>query len=449
MLKEFRKRLAASAREAIEMPLYSVGISAYRMGVKAAAIRNRKAKLLDKGQSQIWNTLKEKITPGQRYVWIHAASLGEFEQGRPIIEALKKSNPELKIVLTFFSPSGYEVRKNYPLADCICYLPFDTPRRVKKFIDIVNPEMAIFVKYEFWRNYLHELSHRGIPTYLVSAVFRPEQPFFKKRSAWYAQWLRWYTRIFVQDSRSRNLLEGIGIDNAIVAGDTRFDRVYDIMNARKDIPQLNAFAGKKGEPGRAPFVMMFGSSWPEDEAVYGQWLRDNPQVKAVIAPHEFNAARLEKLKQIVPGETVLMSELEENGELKQDAAIGNIRNVNDARVLVIDCFGLLSSAYAYADAAYVGGGFGVSIHNINEAAVYGIPVIFGPENHKFIEAQELKTLGGGIEVDGKSSFEHIASRLLHDPAELKKRGKWAGEYIQEKTGATSKILSSILKPSER
>lgn len=431
-LKEVRGFLAESARQLLEQPLYSLGISAYRVGVNVASLKNPKARKLVEGHKDIYDRIDEKLKPGDRVIWIHAASLGEFEQGRPVMEKIKAMNPEIKILLTFFSPSGYEVRKDYEGADCVCYLPFDTPRRVRKFLYKVNPEIAIFVKYEFWRNYLHELWRRQIPAYLISALFRPNQKFFKKRSAWYGHWLKWFTYIFVQDERSRQLLEGIRVRNVDVAGDTRFDRVTDIMNARKDIPELNAFVGRKGEPGRHPFVIMFGSSWPADEAVYGQWLRDNKEVKAVIAPHEFDAERLAKLKEIVPDEVVLLSEMKDNPE----AAAGK-------RVLVVDCFGLLSSAYAYADVAYVGGGFGVSIHNINEAAVYGIPVVFGPENQKFLEAGELKECGGGVEVDGKESFERLADRLHHDPKELSRRGKLAGDYIQSKIGATEKILNQI------
>jgi 3-deoxy-D-manno-octulosonic-acid transferase len=431
-LKEVRGFLAEGARQVLEEPLYSAGISAYRMGVKVVSSRNEKAKKLDEGQKEIWRRLDASISPGDRYIWVHAASLGEFEQGRPLIEKIKSRHPELKVLLTFFSPSGYEVRKDYKGADCVCYLPFDTPRRVRRFLYKVNPEVAIFVKYEFWRNYLHELWRRQIPTYLISAVFRPDQFFFKKRSAWYGHWLKWYTRIFVQDERSRELLSKIGVRNVDVTGDTRFDRVTDILNARKVIPELDSFVGRKGDAGRAPMVMMFGSSWPADEAVYGEWLRGRKEVKAIIAPHEFDASRLETLKALIPGEVVLMSELKDN----PGAAEGK-------RVLVMDCFGLLSSAYAYADAAYIGGGFGVSIHNINEAAVYGIPVMFGPENSKFIEAQELKTLGGGIEVVSAESFTRNADRLLYDKAERDKRGRWAGEYIQEKIGSTDKILSKI------
>ncbi len=431
-LKEVRGFLAEGARQVLEEPLYSAGISAYRMGVKVVSSRNEKAKKLDEGQKEIWRRLDASISPGDRYIWVHAASLGEFEQGRPLIEKIKSRHPELKVLLTFFSPSGYEVRKDYKGADCVCYLPFDTPRRVRRFLYKVNPEVAIFVKYEFWRNYLHELWRRQIPTYLISAVFRPDQFFFKKRSAWYGHWLKWYTRIFVQDKRSLELLSKIGVRNVDVTGDTRFDRVTDILNARKVIPELDSFVGRKGDAGRAPMVMMFGSSWPADEAVYGEWLRGRKEVKAIIAPHEFDASRLETLKALISGEVVLMSELKDNP-----------RAAEGKRVLVMDCFGLLSSAYAYADAAYIGGGFGVSIHNINEAAVYGIPVMFGPENSKFIEAQELKTLGGGIEVVSAESFTRNADRLLYDKAEREKRGRWAGEYIQEKIGSTDKILSKI------
>lgn len=425
--------MAEGVRQMVEKPLYSTGISLYRQVVRIAALRNPKAKLLNQGQNEIWSRLDSAISPSDRYVWVHAASLGEFEQGRPLIEKIRSLRPEYKILLTFFSPSGYEVRKNYAGADCVCYLPFDTPGRVRRFLYKVNPEMAIFVKYEFWRNYLHELWRRQIPTYLVSAVFRPDQFFFKKRSAWYAGWLKWYTFIFVQDRRSKELLSGIGVTNVAVAGDTRFDRVTDILNARKEIPELEAFVGKRGSAGRAPMVMMFGSSWPADEEVYGGWLRDRKEVMGVIAPHEFDAERLSRLKEIVPGECVLMSELKADPK----AAEGK-------RVLIIDCFGLLSSAYAYADAAYIGGGFGVSIHNINEAAVYGIPVIFGPENGKFIEAQDLKTLGGGLEVSGADSFARVADRLLFDREELERRGRWAGDYIREKTGASDIILERIL-----
>ncbi|MDE6755431.1 MAG: 3-deoxy-D-manno-octulosonic acid transferase [Muribaculaceae bacterium] len=437
-LKEVKGFLSEGVRQLVEQPLYSAGISAYRYGVKVAALRNPKAQKLDEGQKEIWQRLDRCISPCDRYIWVHAASLGEFEQGRPLIEKIRREHPEYKVLLTFFSPSGYEVRKDYKGADCVCYLPFDTPGRVKKFLYKVNPEFAIFVKYEFWRNYLHELWRRQIPVYLVSAVFRPEQSFFKKRSAWYGNWLKWYTEIFVQDERSRQLLASINVKNVEVAGDTRFDRVSDIMASCREIPELESFVGKRGSDNRPPMVIMFGSSWEADEIVYRDWLRKHNEVKAVIAPHEFNAERLRLLKEIVPGATILMSELKANPEAAQGK-----------RILIMDCFGLLSSAYAYADVAYVGGGFGVSIHNINEAAVYGIPVLFGPENSKFIEAQELKALGGGIEVVSSESFSRHADRLLYDVAERKKRGRWAGEYIKDKLGASDKILQKIFPKTKK
>ncbi len=426
--------MAEACRQMLERPLYSFGISTYRAGVKLAGLKNEKAKKLSAGQSDVWNILDSKINPGERYIWIHAASLGEFEQGRPLIEILKKEHPEYKILLTFFSPSGYEVRKNYDLADCVCYLPFDTPKRVRRFLDKVNPEIAIFVKYEFWRNYLEELNRREIPTYLISAVFRKDQFFFKKWSAWYSYWLRWYTRFFVQNEESRRLLNGIGITNVDVCGDTRFDRVADIRNKGREIPLLQRFT-HRGEGDHRP-VMMAGSSWPADEEVYADWFGKHPEVKLVIAPHEFDAERLRRLKAKFGYGCVLMSEAEKDSTL-----------VDDARVLVIDCFGLLSSAYAYCDVAYVGGGFGAGLHNINEAAVYDVPVIYGPNNAKFIEAREMAESGGGFPIASKADFEKAADKLLLDTPESsskrKGHGEQAGSYIRSKLGATEKIYRKI------
>ncbi|MDE6683113.1 MAG: 3-deoxy-D-manno-octulosonic acid transferase, partial [Muribaculaceae bacterium] len=418
----------------LERPLYSFGISAYGAGVKLASLKNDKAKKLTSGQKEIWDKLDRSIDPSARYVWIHAAALGEFEQGRPLIEKLKRERPEFKVLLTFFSPSGYEVRKNYDLADCVCYLPFDTPKRVRRFLYKVNPEVAIFVKYEFWRNYLEELYRRQIPTYLISAVFRKDQSFFKKRSAWYSYWLRWYTRFFVQNEESRQLLQSININNVDVFGDTRFDRVADIRSKGKEIPLLQRFT-HRGEEGHLP-VMMAGSSWPADEAVYSGWFAKHPEAKLVIAPHEFDAERLRKLKSLFGKDCVLLSEAEKEPSL-----------VDNAKVLVIDCFGLLSSAYAYCDVAYVGGGFGAGLHNINEAAVYDVPVIYGPNNSKFIEAREMAESGGGFPISSREEFERIADRLmLNNKASASERqlaGNKAGSYIRSKLGATDKIFDKI------
>lgn len=432
MLKELRAWGAEAARQAFELPLYEIGIRTYAAGVGIASLFNRKAALMTKGHRGVLRHLAESAGNYDRWIWVHAASLGEFEQARPIIERIRKYRPDTKILLTFFSPSGYEVRKNYEGADIICYLPFDTFSNAKRLVERVRPEMAIFVKYEFWRNYLTQLRKHGVPTYLISGVFRPEQKFFKKNGSWYKGWLRNFSRLFVQDERSRRLLESAGFDNVTVAGDTRFDRVTDIKEARKRIPEIERFKSGSG------FTFIAGSSWPEDEDVYIPWLVSHPEVKGIIAPHEFDMNRLEKLKERFPGQAVLLSEARENPTL-----------LDGKQVLVIDCFGLLSSAYAYADIAYVGGAFGAGLHNINEAAVYGIPVIFGPRYDKFIEAQELTDLGGGISIDGKESFIHRADRLLYDSEERKKRGKWAGDYITEKTGASDIICRSVrISPEE-
>lgn len=428
-----------SGRDFIEAPLYTAGIALYRFGVRVAGLHNEKARKLDRGQRETKQLLEAAIGPDDRVIWIHAASLGEFEQGRPLIEMIRAHRPEYKILLTFFSPSGYEVRKKYAGADCVCYLPFDTPHRVRKFLDLAHPDMAVFVKYEIWRNYLHELKERGIPTYLISAVFRPEQFFFKHPGSWYGDCLHWYRHIYVQDERSRQLLSGLGIENVSVYGDTRFDRVADIRAGRKEIPELAAFRGD-GD-GRAT-VMMAGSSWEADEDVYVPWFEHHPEVRLVIAPHEFNPARLEAIRNRFTRKTLLLSEVREmmaGGMTAEEA-------VRDAQVLVMDCFGLLSSAYAYCDVAYVGGGFGAGLHNINEAAVYDVPVIYGPNNRKFIEAREMAECGGGVPVSSRREFEDAADSLLDaDPAERERLGEAAGKYIRSKLGATEKIYTSIFK----
>lgn len=414
----------------LESKLYSAAISAYGAGIRVAGLRNRKAKLLVTGQNSTWSILKDKFTERDRIVWIHAASLGEFEQGRPLIEMIKRERPEYKVLLTFFSPSGYEVRKNYGLADCVCYLPLDTPRNVKRFLDMARPEMAIFVKYEFWRNFLFQLHKRNIPTYLISAVFRPDQMFFKPYGRWYAKWLEWYSFIFLQDQRSRNLLESIGIKNTVVFGDTRFDRVSDIRATRKEIPLIERFTSHS-DPAHSP-VMMAGSSWPEDESVYAGWINSHPDIKLVVAPHEFDNKRIETLRNLFDNGAILMSEAQNNPAI-----------IENAQVMIIDCFGLLSSAYAYCDVAYVGGAFGAGLHNINEPAVYDVPVIYGPNNAKFIEAREMAEAGGGFPIKGKDDFNNLADQLFYEPGTRKAKGQKAGDYIRSKTGATRMIFDRI------
>lgn len=405
--------------------LYNAAISLYRAGVKAAALcGHRKAALLDRGQRAGKARLCDAFEPGDRVVWVHAASLGEFEQGRPLMELIRRRLPDRKILLTFFSPSGYEVRKDWQGADVVCYLPFDTPGRVRRFLDAAHPEMAIFVKYEIWRNYLRELHRRGIPAYLISAAFRPEHKFFKRGYGWYASWLRLFTHLYVQDELSRRLLAGIGIDGVTVAGDTRFDRVADIRSSRKPIAALEALRSER-------VLLMAGSSWPADEDLYIPWVNAHPEVDLVIAPHEFDAKRLAALKgRFAPGEAVLLSEA--------PAAPGATR----ARVAIIDCFGLLSSAYAYADIAYVGGGFGAGIHNINEPAVYDIPVVYGPNNGRFVEAGEMAAAGGGFPVADGAELTATLTRLLDAPTR-KAAGTAAGAYIRSRLGATRRIADEL------
>lgn len=423
------------------MLLYDLGLLLYRQGVRIAALTdNVKARQLNVGLDSVWTRLNDfaKKDAEKKTLWIHAASLGEFEQGRPLIEMIRRNRSDYKILLTFFSPSGYEVRKNYKEVDGVCYLPIDTPRNARRFLDIVKPDAAIFVKYEFWLNYLAELKKRGIPTYLISGIFRPGQLFFKPYGSFYRKALNAFTHLYIQDEGSKRLLEGIGYRNTTVAGDTRFDRVTDIMLTAKPHTILDRFCcdaatrkSKRPLEDR-PLIFIAGSSWPQDEAVYASWLRDHKNVKGIIAPHEFDAERLAKLKQLFSGDAILLSEAEKNPE-----------NIDDKKVLIIDCFGLLASAYTYGDIAYVGGGFGAGMHNINEAAVYAIPVFYGPNNAKFIEAQEMKTCGGGLEVTSQADFESKISSMLADRADFERRGLAAGAYIRSKLGATNKIFSDL------
>lgn len=414
--------------------LYNLGIRLYGCALRVAALRNRKAALMCEGRRHTLQLLREKVQPGNRYIWIHAASLGEFEQGRPLIERIRSRHPDYKIALTFYSPSGYEVRKNYIEADIVAYLPLDTPAQARRFLDTLRPEKAIFVKYEFWRNFLRELHRRQIPTYLVSAIFRPDQLFFKPGGKAYSSMLKLFTHIFVQDKESIRLLSGVGVTAASVAGDTRFDRVTDIMRTTVEIPVIERFT-----KGNTRMTMIFGSSWEADEAVYFPWLKSTGSgLKSIIAPHEFSPERLAKMRSQLQPElrVVLMSEAKENPQL-----------VDNADCLIMDCFGLLSSAYRYADLAYIGGGFGAGIHNINEAAVYGIPVVFGPRYDKFLEAREIIKAGGGFSVDNAEKFLKLMEspkKGLHANTEARKKsGEKAGQYIKSKLGASDFIMPRI------
>lgn len=391
-----------------------------------------------RGQASAFDYLREKIDSQASYVWVHAASLGEFEQGRPLIEKLRRENPEKKILLTFFSPSGYEVRKDYREVDAVCYLPFDFAKNARTLLDIVNVEMAIFVKYEFWGNYLEELNRRNIPTYIISSIFRRTQSFFKWWGGTFRRMLGFYTHLYVQDEESRRLLNGIGVTNVTVAGDTRFDRVTDIMRATVNLPEIDLF--KYG----AYRTIVVGSSWKADEDVYVDWFnKQSTNIKAIIAPHEFDAERLADLKSRI-ADSMLLSEFNEMMRTPSDGSCG-LANPEGVRCLIIDCFGLLSSLYRYGDIAYVGGGFGAGIHNINEAAVYGLPVIFGPKYGKFKEAKDLISLGGAYSIASAEEFCSIIEPLIDDGDELAHVSQIAKDYIHRNLGATEIIYKSLFQ----
>ena len=405
--------------------LYNIAMLIYQSFIwLASKFNNNKATLFLSGRENVFALLEQKRLPGERYVWFHAASLGEFEQGRPIMESLKNSHPEFKILLTFFSPSGYEVRKDYQGADIICYLPMDMSWNVKRFLDIVQPDCAIFIKYEFWMNYLLELKKRQIKTYIVSAIFRESQLFFRSYGGFYRRLLKSFSHLFVQNDESVRLLHYIGVDNVTKVGDTRFDRVADIAAKSKDLPIVQAFKSDAK-------VLIAGSSWPNDENILLPFFNQNLSLKLIIAPHEIDEGHLQSI----------ISQLKRPYVRYSQATIENVKEVD---CLIIDCFGLLSSIYRYGEIAYVGGGFGVGIHNILEAAVYGIPVVFGPNFRKFQEAVDLHQEGGAFVVDSYESFSQIMSEFLEENSSLYSSAcKVSNDYSQANKGATSKVVNAI------
>lgn len=407
--------------------LYNIAMLIYQSFIwLASKFNNNKATLFLSGRENVFDLLEQKRLPGEHYVWFHAASLGEFEQGRPIMESLKNSHPEYKILLTFFSPSGYEVRKDYQGADIICYLPMDMSWNVKRFLDIVQPDCAIFIKYEFWMNYLLELKKRAIKTYIVSAIFRESQLFFKWYGGYYRNLLKSFNHLFVQNDESVRLLHSIGFDNVTKVGDTRFDRVADIASNAKELPIVQLFKSDKK-------VLVAGSSWPNDEEILLSYFNQNKDIKLIIAPHEIHEEHLQSI----------ISKLK-RPYLRYSQA--TTENISEADCLIIDCFGLLSSIYRYGEIAYIGGGFGVGIHNILEAAVYGIPVIFGPNYKKFQEAVDLIELGGAFSISDYTGFSRLMSDLLVDNSSLyASSAAISNDYSQRNRGATIKVLDIILK----
>ena len=378
------------------------------------------------GHRNTWRILRDGIDQTKPWLWFHAASLGEFEQGRPIMECIRKEHPEYRILLTFFSPSGYEVRKNYVGADLICYLPFDTILNVRRFLNLVQPKKVFFIKYEFWPNYLTALKHRQIPTYLVSGIFRKEQLFFKNYAPFYRRMLRSFTHLFVQNQTSIDLLTSIGrTENVSISGDTRFDRVLEIRAIAKDLPIAEAFAQRaKGN------VLIAGSSWPKDEALFIPYFNEHPDLKLLIAPHQIHEEHLLSIE----------------AQLKrpfQRYTQTNSENIASCDCLIIDCFGLLSSIYRYGTIAYIGGGFGSGIHNTLEAAVYGIPVIFGPNFSKFHEAKELIACGGAKSIDSEEALVAVLEDWISNDKTRISAGKIAGEMVKKGSGGTDIVLKTI------
>lgn len=406
------------------MIIYSLGIYLLAGCIKLASLFNKKARLLVRGHKQIFSILEEHTDRKSSYLWFHASSLGEFEQGRPLIERIHNRHPECRILLTFFSPSGYEVRKDYKGADIVCYIPFDTPHNVRRFLNTIRIEKAFFIKYEFWPNFLRGLDRKGIEIFSVSSIFRDNQLFFKWYGKGYAKALTYFKHLFVQDRHSKDLLRSIGITNVSIVGDTRADRVIEVAAASKNYPIIEKFVN--GDP-----TFIAGSSWPADEELFIPYFITKPDWKLIIAPHEIHEEHLTEIEARLKGRDYI--------RLSQ-ASLDNIKGYD---TLIIDCFGMLSSIYRYGHIAYIGGGFGVGIHNVLEAAVFDIPVLFGPNNQRFREAQELKQLKGAFEITDAYSLRILIDKFISDPGFLMKAGKNAGDYVRSSSGTSDRILGEI------
>jgi len=401
--------------------LYNAGIRLYFAAVWLASFFNKKAKLWINGRKE------RAFIRYQESIWFHFASLGEFEQGRPVLEELRTLYPDDKIVITFFSPSGYEIRKNTPFADAVYYLPLDTAENARKFIDTIQPKLAIFTKYDYWYHFFNEVNKRGIPLYVVSAIFRPGQVFFKWYGGFYRKLLRFVNYFFVQDEGSRQLLEGIGIKNVIVSGDTRFDRVWANAQHPKFIPGINEFKN-----GAKTFIA--GSTWPQDEQLVAALVREYPEWKFIIAPHEVSEEKINRLMAMLPGGKSIRYSLITNHQ-------SPISNLN---IMVIDNIGILSSLYQYGDIAYIGGGFGAGIHNTLEAAAFGLPVIFGPNYSRFKEANDLIALKAGFSIADEKQLAGITDTLITDEAFYNSTSKKILAYVKEHIGATKAIVDHIV-----
>ena len=453
--------------------LYNIAIWFYALAVRVVAIFNPKVRLMWQGERDAYVKIESGLREGDRVVWVHAASLGEFEQGRPLIEKLKRENPEYKILLTFFSPSGYEVRMNYAGADVIAYLPLDTAHNAKRFVELVKPEKVVFVKYEFWLNYLRELRVRGVDTYIISAIFRENQVFFKWYGGIFREGLKAFKMMFVQNEESKELLKGIGVENVVVAGDTRFDRVADIAAAAKKLEIVERFVGIRNEElgirngvplspsdsspnlgeqsrevqnGEFLPVLVVGSSWGPDEDLLARYINERAgRMKMIIAPHEVHEERIKELTSKLTCKYALYTQITDNRLQITDKSQLSLQTPNpsfltDYDVLVVNTIGVLSSVYQYGQVAYIGGGFGVGIHNTLEAAAWGMPVVFGPNYKKFQEAKELIECGAGWSI---KNYEECAKALDEFFEKNVEVSRAAAEYVVSHTGATDVIYRTL------
>jgi len=404
--------------------IYNLSIYLYYTLIFTASLFSNKAKLWIRGRKNIFDTINNKLqNETSKTVWIHCASLGEFEQGRTIIEAIKTKQPELKIVLTFFSPSGYEIRKNYSGADYIFYLPMDTPSHAAKFISLVRPTVALFVKYEFWFNYLNELKKQNIPTYLVSGIFREDHYFFKGYATWFRKQLKNFSHFFVQNETSNELLKSIGYSNVTISGDTRFDRVRQIAEQTKEFEKIKKFCNTQQ-------TIIAGSTWAPDEKILASYDFKKHDCKLIIAPHEIDEHHLSAIEELFKKENTIRY------------SIANEDNVSEKNILIVDNIGMLSSLYKYGNIAYIGGGFGAGIHNILEAATFGMPIIFGPNYKKFNEAKDLIQSRGAFSINSKEDFLNTIAFLKNKEEQLK-CAKICKHYVEKNIGATDIILKSI------